>query len=133
MNFISQMDINHLEVDVACYATAVYHEVNTRSLEEKLGVINVIRNRVRSGRWGRDVCSVVYANGQFIGVTDESHNEVNKRAYLETELLVLDAVVFNKYANPVGQALYFHDDSMQTKTAWFGKKKMVKIGRMVFY
>lgn len=127
------MDINHLEVDVACYATAVYHEVNTRSLEEKLGVINVIRNRVRSGRWGRDVCSVVYANGQFIGVTDESHNEVNKRAYLETELLVLDAVVFNKYANPVGQALYFHDDSMQAKTAWFGKKKMVKIGRMVFY
>lgn len=127
------MDINHLEVDVACYATAVYHEVNTRSLEEKLGVINVIRNRVRSGRWGRDVCSVVYANGQFIGVTDESHNEVDKRAYLETELLVLDAVVFNKYANPVGQALYFHDDSMQAKTAWFGKKKMVKIGRMVFY
>lgn len=127
------MDMHHLELDVACYATAVYHEVNTRSLEEKLGVINVIRNRVRSGRWGRDVCSVVYANGQFIGVTDESHNEVNKRAYLETELLVLDAVVFNKYANPVGQALYFHDDSMQTKTAWFGKKKMVKIGRMVFY
>lgn len=127
------MDMHHLELDVACYATAVYHEVNTRSLEEKLGVINVIRNRVHSGRWGRDVCSVVYANGQFIGVTDESHNEVNKRAYLETELLVLDAVVFNKYANPVGQALYFHDDSMQTKTAWFGKKKMVKIGRMVFY
>lgn len=127
------MDMHHLELDVACYATAVYHEVNTRSLEEKLGVINVIRNRVRSGRWGRDVCSVVYANGQFIGVTDESHNEVNKRAYLETELLVLDAVVFNKYANPVGQALYFHDDSMQAKTAWFGKKKMVKIGRMVFY
>lgn len=127
------MEINHLEIDVACYATAVYHEVNTRSLEEKLGVINVIRNRVRSGRWGRDVCSVVYANGQFIGVTDESHNEVDKRAYLETELLVLDAVVFNKYANPVGQALYFHDDSMQAKTAWFGKKKMVKIGRMVFY
>lgn len=127
------MDMHHLELDVACYATAVYHEVNTRSLEEKLGVINVIRNRVRSGRWGRDVCSVVYANGQFIGVTDESHNEVDKRAYLETELLVLDAVVFNKYANPVGQALYFHDDSMQAKTAWFGKKKMVKIGRMVFY
>lgn len=133
MDSINQMEINHLEVDVACYATAVYHEVNTRSLEEKLGVINVIRNRVRSGRWGRDVCSVVYANGQFIGVTDESHNEVDKRAYLETELLVLDAVVFNKYANPVGQALYFHDDSMQAKTAWFGKKKMVKIGRMVFY
>lgn len=126
------MDINHLELDVSCYATAVYHEVNTRSLEEKLGVINVIRNRLNSGRWGNSVCDVVYANGQF-AVRDESHEEVDKKTYLQTELLVLDAIVFNKYANPVGNALYFHDDSMQAKTQWFGKKKMVKIGRMVFY
>ncbi len=76
MDFISQMEINALEADIACYATAVYHEVNNRSLEEKLGVINVIRNRVKSGRWGFDVCSVVYASGQFIGVTDESHKKV---------------------------------------------------------
>ena len=127
------MDIHNLELEVACYATAVYHEVNTRSLEEKIGVINVIRNRVRDGRWGRDVCSVIYADGQFIGVTDESHPSVDKKAFLETELLVLNTIVFNKYTNPVGTALYFHDDSIQPKTQWFGKKKMVKIGRMVFY
>jgi len=126
------MDINHLELDVACYATAVYHEVNTRSLEEKLGVINVIRNRLNSGRWGYSVCSVVYADGQF-AVREENHYPVDEKAYLQTKLLVLDTVIFNKYANPVGKALYFHDDSMPSKTQWFGKKKMVKIGRMVFY
>ena len=126
------MDIHNLELDVACYATAVYHEVNTRSLEEKVGVINVIRNRLNSGRWGYSVCSVVYADNQF-AVQDETHNPVDEKAYLETKLLVLDTVVFNKYANPVGQALYFHDDSLPAKTQWFGKKKMVKIGRMVFY
>jgi len=131
MDFINQMDINHLELDVACYAAAVYHEANTQSLEEKLGVINVIRNRVKSGRWGRDVCSVVYANGQFIGVTDETHKDVDTEIFLKTELLVLDAVVFNKYANPVANALYFHDDSIPSVNKW-GKKK-VKIGRMVFY
>jgi spore germination cell wall hydrolase CwlJ-like protein len=127
------MDIHNLELDIACYATAVYHEVNTRTLEEKVGVINVIRNRVRSGFWGRDVCSVVYANGQFIGVTDESHPEVNARAYLETKLLVIDTIVHNKYANPVANALYFHDDSIPPKKEWFGKRKKTHIGRMVFY
>jgi len=127
------MDIHNLELDIACYATAVYHEVNTRTLEEKVGVINVIRNRVRSGFWGRDVCSVVYANGQFIGVTDESHPEVNARAYLETKLLVIDTIVHNKYANPVANALYFHDDSIPPKKSWFGKRKKTHIGRMVFY
>jgi spore germination cell wall hydrolase CwlJ-like protein len=127
------MDIQSLELDVACYATAVYHEVNTRSLEEKVGVINVIRNRVRDGRWGRNVCSVVYAHGQFIGVTDESHPEVNTRAYLEAKLLVIDTIVHNKYANPVANALYFHDDSIPPKKVWFGKKKVIHIKRMVFY
>jgi len=126
------MDIHHLELDISCYATAVYHEVNTRTLEEKIGVINTIRNRVRDGRWGRDVCSVVYSNNQF-AVQDESHSPVNERAYLETKLLVIDTIIHNKYANPVANALYFHDDSIPPKKAWFGQRKKTHIGRMVFY
>ena len=127
------MDINELELNVNCYAQAVYHEVNTRTLEEKVGVINVIRNRLHSGRWGRNVCSVVYASGQFIGVTDESHIPVNERAYLETKLLVIDTIVHHKHSNPVADALYFHDDSIPPKKKWFGKRKKTHIGRMVFY
>ena len=126
------MDINNLELDVACYATAVYHEVNTRSLEEKVGVINVIRNRLHSGRWGNSVCSVVYSNNQF-AVQDQSHSPVNQKAYLETKLLVIDTIVYHKYTNPVANALYFHDDSIPPKKEWFGKKKKTHIGRMVFY
>lgn len=126
------MDINNLELDIACYSTAVYHEVNTRTLEEKLGVINVIRNRVKSGRWGHSVCSVVYANGQF-AVQDEEHEPVNQKAYLKTKLLVLDTIVFNKYANPVANSLFFHDDSIPPKKEWFGRKKIIHIKRMVFY
>ena len=126
------MDAHNLELDIACYATAVYHEVNTRSLEEKVGVINVIRNRLHSGRWGYSVCSVVYANNQF-AVQDETHHPVDERAYLETKLLVIDTIVFNKHTNPVANALYFHDDSIPPKKEWFGKRKKTHIGRMVFY
>ena len=125
------MDMHHLELDIGCYAAGVYHEANTQSLQEKLGVINVIRNRLKSGRWGNDVCSVVYSSGQFIGTTDPTHDDVDTKTFLETELLVLDAVVFNKYQNPVGNSLYFHDDSIQIVPKW-GKKK-IKIGRMYFY
>ena len=116
------MDIHNLELDVACYATAVYHEVNTRSLEEKVGVINVIRNRLRSGRWGYSVCSVVYANNQF-AVQDETHHPVDERAYLETKLLVINTIVHHKYTNPVADALYFHDDSIPPKKEWLKGKK----------
>jgi spore germination cell wall hydrolase CwlJ-like protein len=126
------MDIYNLELDLACYSSAVYAEVNTRSLEEKLGVINVIRNRVKSGKWGHSVCSVVYASGQF-AVQDERQQPVNEKAYLKTKLLVLDTIVFKKYPNPVANSLYFHDDSIPPKKEWYGRKKVVHIKRMVFY
>jgi spore germination cell wall hydrolase CwlJ-like protein len=126
------MDINSLELDIACYATAVYHEVNTRSLEEKVGVINVIRNRLHSGRWGNSVCSVVYANNQF-AVQDETHHPVNEKAYLQTKLLVIDTIIHNKHPNEVANSLYFHDDSIPPKKKWFGHTKKTHIGRMVFY
>ena len=125
------MDIAALEMDVVCYATAAYHEGSNKY--ERIAIINVIRNRLHSGRWGNTVCSVVYADNQFVGVWDDTHEEVNEKTYLETKLLVLDTVVFNKYANPVADALFFHDDSIEAKSYWYGKKKKAKIGRMVFY
>jgi len=125
------MDMHSLELDVGCYAAAVYHESNTQSLQEKLGVLNVVRNRLKSGRWGNTVCSVVYASGQFIGVTDPAHEDVDTKVFLETELFVIDAIIYNKYTNPVADSLYFHDDSIKKVSKW--GKKTVKIGRMVFY
>ena len=126
------MDIHNLELDLNCYSSAIYHEVNTRTLEEKLGVINVIRNRVKSGKWGRRVCDVVYASGQF-ALQDKRQHPVNEKAYLKTKLLVLDTIVFKKYPNPVANSLYFHDDSIPPKKEWYGRKKVVHIKRMVFY
>jgi spore germination cell wall hydrolase CwlJ-like protein len=125
------MDIHNLELEVSCYATALYHEVNNRTLEEKLGVYYTIHNRVKSGRWGKSVCDVIYASGQF-AVQDEKHAPVDKVTFLKTELFVLD-VMRGKYANPVANALYFHDDSIMPKHSWFGHQKITHIGRMVFY
>ena len=124
------MDIQSLEMDIVCYASAAYHEGSTKN--ERIAIVNVIRNRLNSGRWGYSVCGVVYSHGQFIGVTDPTHEPVNEKAYLETKLLVLDTVVFNKYANPVGTSLHFHDDSIKSMGHAWGKK-MVTIKRMTFY
>jgi spore germination cell wall hydrolase CwlJ-like protein len=129
------MDIHISEHDVHCIATAVYVEVNTQSLEEKLGVINVIMNRVRSKRFGRDACEVVYARGQFVGIENmmkANEKNIDQETLLKTKLLVIDTLLFKKHANPVAQSLYFHDDSIDMQYIW-NKKKVVHIGRMVFY
>ena len=129
------MDMHLTEHDVHCIAVAVYTEVNTQSLEEKLGVIHVIANRVRSKKFGKDACEVVYARGQFIGVKNYVNGKQAKpdqKIFLKTQLLVLDTLVFKKYSNPVADSLYFHDDSIDMRFIW-NKKKVVHIGRMVFY
>ena len=129
------MDLHISEHDIHCIATAVYTEVNMQSLEEKLGVINVIMNRVRSKRFGRDACEVVYARGQFIGIENmmkANEKNIDQETLLKTKLLVIDTLLFKKHANPVAQSLYFHDDSIDMQYIW-NKKKVVHIGRMVFY
>ncbi len=129
------MDIHISEADVHCIATAVYTEANMQSLEEKLGVINVIMNRVRSKKFGKDACEVVYARGQFIGIENmmkANEKNIDQETLLKTKLLVVDTVFFKKYTNPVGNSLYFHDDSVDMKYIWEMKPNK-KIGRMVFY
>jgi spore germination cell wall hydrolase CwlJ-like protein len=127
------MDLHISEHDIHCIATAVYTEVNMQSLEEKLGVINVIMNRVRSKRFGRDACEVVYARGQFIGIENmmkANEKNIDQETLLKTKLLVIDTLLFKKHSNPVAQSLYFHDDSIDMQYIW-NKKKVVHIGSLV--
>jgi spore germination cell wall hydrolase CwlJ-like protein len=129
------MDIHISEADVHCIAVAVYTEVNMQSLEEKLGVIFTIMNRVRSGKFGRDACEVVYARGQFVGIENmmkANEKNIDQETLLKTKLLVVDTLFFKKHKNPVGNSLYFHDDSVDMKYIWEMKPNK-KIGRMVFY
>ena len=123
------MDIHNLEIETICAAQVAYHEGATKN--ERIAIIHTLRHRLNTHRWGNSLCTVAYSDGQFIGVTDETHAKIDKKTYLETQLLVLDTIVFNKYKNPVGNALYFHDDSIKGVPQW-GKKK-IKIGRMYFY
>jgi spore germination cell wall hydrolase CwlJ-like protein len=81
------------------------------------------------------VCEVVYARGQFIGIENmmkANEKNIDQETLLKTKLLVIDTLFFKKHANPVGNSLYFHDDSVDMKYIW-DKKPNKKIGRMVFY
>ena len=130
------MDIHISEHDVHCISLATYTEANTEPLQTKLGVIFTIMNRVRSGKFGRDACEVIFSKGQFIGIQDMmkvNEKNIDKVALLKTKLLVVDTLFFKKYANPVGNTTYyFHDDSIDMQHIW-KKKKAVKLGRMTFY
>ena len=125
--------INYVDVQLTCMAYAIYAEANTQSLQTKHGVGYLILNRVRSKRYGKDICDVVYSKGQFIGIQDmltNKHDEPTLEDLLKTKLIALN-VYYGKVTNPVGRSLYFHDDSIDMKHVW--GKKAVKLDNLIFY
>jgi spore germination cell wall hydrolase CwlJ-like protein len=128
------MDMQSFEVNVACMATAIYAEANTQSLDAKYGVGYVILNRLKSKRYGADICEVVYNKGQFEGVRDIAtgkHIGPTKCDLLKTELIAIN-IITHKAINPVSNALYFHDDSIKSMSHAWGKKT-TKIDNLIFY
>jgi hypothetical protein len=121
------MDINSLDLYMSCYSHAAYHEASNQS--EEVAVMNVIRQRIKAG-YGKDSCEVVYADGQFQGVVDETHDEVDMKRFLNIKLLAIDVIHRNRYNNPVPNKLHFYDDSIKTPVGW--KNCNIKIGRLVF-
>ena len=121
------MDINSLDLYMSCYAHAAYHEASSKP--EEVAVMNVIRQRIKA-RYGKDSCEVVYADGQFQGVVDETHDEVDMKRFLNIKLLAIDVIHRNRYNNPVPNKLHFYDDSIKTPIGW--KNCNIKIGRLVF-
>jgi len=125
--------INYVDVQLTCMAYAIYAEANTQSLQTKHGVGYLILNRVRSKRYGKDICDVVYSKGQFIGIQDmltNKHDEPTLEDLLKTKLIALN-VYYGKVTNPVGRSLYFHDDSIDMKHVW--GRKAVKLDNLIFY
>lgn len=126
-------DINFIESEISCMAYAIYAEANTQSIQTKHGVGYVILNRVKSKRFGKSVCDVVYSKGQFIGIQDminNIHDEPALKDLLETKLIALD-VYYGKVANPVANSLYFHDDSINMRHVW--GKHTIKLNNLTFY
>jgi len=128
------MDFQSYEINVNCMAVAIYAEANTQSITAKHGVGYLILNRVKSKKYGQDICEVVYSKGQFEGVHDIVTGKHPQPAYkdiLKAELIAID-VISHKVANPIANSVYFHDDSIRSMSYAWGKKT-TKIDHLIFY
>ena len=61
--------ISASESDVYLLSACLTMEANGGSYESYLAVGSLIVNRVKSGKWGKSISSVIYADGQFPGAT----------------------------------------------------------------
>jgi spore germination cell wall hydrolase CwlJ-like protein len=134
------VSIKTIEKQLDCLAINIYREAGHEPFEGKVGVAQVTMNRVKDGRFGNDVCGVVYQKNvvmerivcQFSWACDSVHKNrpVNKEAYNESYAVAKKVLLENFRLDVLKDALYYH--AAYVNPQW-NLDKIGKIGQHIFY
>lgn len=124
-----------------CLARNIYWEAASEPFEGKVGVAQVTINRVEDGRFGKDICGVVYAKNviyervvcQFSWYCEPTHKiKPVHPALWDESMEVAKKVLLEGFRLPsLKEALYFHADYVNP--GWGNKEKIAQIGTHIFY
>jgi spore germination cell wall hydrolase CwlJ-like protein len=134
------MSIKTREQQLECLAINIYREAGHEPFEGKVAVAQVTMNRVVDGRFGKDVCGVVYQKNvvmervvcQFSWACDSVHRSrpVNKPAYEESYAVAKKVLLEGFKLDVLKEALYYHADYVNPR---WNLDKIGKIGAHIFY
>lgn len=117
--------------NVECLAFMIYGEARGESLNGKLGVAFVVYNR--SKKYNKTFCEIILQPGQFhfsIYKPKRIEEMKNWESILSLSFHLIKNEQFSTMTSPVGNALYFRNNSGKT----FPRKKYIKtIGHHHFY
>ena len=97
--------ISASESDVYLLSACLTMEADGGSYESYLAVGSLIVNRVKSGKWGKSISSVIYANGQFPGATSGMLDKYLDKGPSSTATKAAKAALAGE--NQIGDYLYF--------------------------
>jgi spore germination cell wall hydrolase CwlJ-like protein len=134
------MSIKVREQQLDCLAINIYREAGYEPFEGKVAVAQVTMNRVKDGRFGKDVCGVVYQKNvvmekvvcQFSWACDHVHKSrpVNKAAYNESYEVAKKVLLEGFQLSVLKDALYYHATYVNPR---WSLDKIGQIGQHIFY
>jgi len=116
--------------DRDCLALNIFYEAGIEDNMGKIAVAQVTYNRLKTGRWGSDICSVVYSPAQFCLT-------LNKNKPPQGELWTLSQVAADNFVNGIRvrgleDSLFYHADYVAP--GWADPEQLItQIGRHIFY
>jgi spore germination cell wall hydrolase CwlJ-like protein len=133
------IDINPPEVifmsdrERTCLIRNVFFESGSEPYWGKIAVAQVTWNRVKYGQWGKDVCRVVYAPGQFSWTVEphKRNSPVGGPGWADTVQAVEDFVNGARVAK-LENSMFFH--ASYVRPNWHTWADRIKqIGNHIFY
>jgi len=134
------VSIKTREQQLDCLAINIYREAGYEPFEGKVAVAQVTLNRVQTGKFGKDVCGVVYQKNvimekvvcQFSWACDSVHRSrpINKEAYNESYEVAKKVLLEGFRLSVLKDALYYH--AAYVNPRW-PLEKIGQIGQHIFY
>ena len=128
------------EQQLDCLAINIYREAGHEPFEGKVAVAQVTMNRVKDGRFGKDVCGVVYQKNvvmervvcQFSWACDSVHmnRPINKAAYNESYEVAKKVLLEGFRLPSLEAALFYHADYINPN---WKLDRITKVGTHIFY
>lgn len=118
-----------------CLAKNIYHEAGVESRLGKFAVAQVTLNRLREGRWGKDMCKVVYAKSQFSWTLyHKKRNEVPRGPLWEESRAVAREFLREGYrVAGLEDSHYYHANYIKDPIWAKSVVKIQQIGQHIFY
>lgn len=126
--------IRYSQKEFECLTRNIFFEAGVEDTLGKIAVAHVTLNRLQTGKWGNNICNVVYSKAQF------SWTKVEKRAWIklkgrnweESKHVARKVLDFGYRVKPLNKALFYHADYVDPY--WRDRsKKVAQIGRHIFY
>ena len=134
------VSIKTRERQLECLALNIYREAGYEPFEGKVAVAQVTMNRVEDGRFGKDVCGVVYQKNvimekvvcQFSWACDAVHKNrpIGKEAYNESYEVAKKVLLEGFRLSVLKDAMYYHATYVNPR---WPHQQIGKIGQHIFY
>lgn len=128
-----RLQVSEKEMD--CLAKNIFHEAGVEDRAGKIAVAQVTINRLKDGRWGKDICSVVYAKAQFSWTLFKKKRYSQPKGPLWEESLRVahDFTKLGKRVKGVESSIMYHADYIDPPKWARQMPVAIKIGQHIFY
>ncbi len=132
--FITQTNeqVAFTEKDEACLAKNIYYEAGIESEKGKYAVAQVTINRLKSGKWGNSICSVVHSKSQFSWTLKKKLEKPSGNAWADSQWIAHKVLRGGFRVEPLKDAMFYHAEYVSPK--WRDPvAKIQQIGQHIFY
>jgi spore germination cell wall hydrolase CwlJ-like protein len=124
--------VSYTPADEECLAKNVYYEAGFEPENGKYAVAQVTLNRLKTGQWGKSICSVVYSKAQFSWTLKKNIHKPQGTAWLEAKWVAHTVLHQNMRVAPLQTATYYHADYVQPRWAKT-VTRIQQVGAHIFY